>query len=103
MAGLVAQLARRKGAVAGSMTINSAGVASARERTLDARVGVIRLVVTDLTAVVALAGEAAALGLVGLVACVASTSAGIAASAPRITTAAPGVACGLLGPCVVAA
>jgi hypothetical protein len=61
VAGLVAQLARRGGAVASRMALKTAEIAGACERALDTRIGAVRLVVTDLAAVVALASEAATL------------------------------------------
>jgi hypothetical protein len=61
VAGLVAELARRGGAVASRMALKTAEIAGACERALDTRIGAVRLVVTDLAAVVALASEAATL------------------------------------------
>jgi hypothetical protein len=46
------------------MAVNTAGVTSAGELALDSLVGTVRLVVANLTAVVALSSYAAALGLV---------------------------------------
>jgi hypothetical protein len=65
MTWLVAQLAllRIGRAVASCMAFDTTSVASAVERTLDALVGTVRLVVADLAAVEALASQAATLGL----------------------------------------
>jgi hypothetical protein len=46
------------------VALDATSVAGAVERTLDALVGTVRLVVADLSAVVALAGETATLRLV---------------------------------------
>jgi hypothetical protein len=76
-------LLRVGGAVSGSVAFNTTGVASARERTLDALVGTVGLVVANLTAVEALAGETASLRLVGAVA---REVASLAAAACTIST-----------------
>jgi hypothetical protein len=47
------------------VALDTTSVAGAVERTLDALVGTVRLIVADLSAVVALAGETATLRLVG--------------------------------------
>jgi hypothetical protein len=70
-------------AVAGSVTLDTAGVASARERTLDTLVGAVSLVVANLAAVEALAGETVTFMLVGAVA---GKVAGLAAAACTIST-----------------
>jgi hypothetical protein len=62
---LVAELALLGRTATGRVALDTAEVASAVEGTLDALVGAVRLVVADLTAVEALAGQTAALGLVG--------------------------------------
>jgi hypothetical protein len=68
---LVAQLALLRVGRAGAsgVALNTTGVASTVERTLDALVSTVRLVVADLSAVEALASQAATLGLVGAFAC----------------------------------
>jgi hypothetical protein len=81
---LIAQLTLRRVGRAGTsrVALNTTGIASAIERTLDALVGAVRLVVANLSAVEALASQAATLRLVrafagevaGLVATVANVS-----------------------------
>lgn len=56
------------GALTRRVTLDTAGVAGAGERTLDALVGAVGFVVTNLAAVEAFSSEAAALGLVGTIA-----------------------------------
>jgi hypothetical protein len=61
---LLAELACLSRAVAGRMSFLAAEIACTSEGALDAGIGTVRLVVADLAAVVALASQASALGLV---------------------------------------
>jgi hypothetical protein len=81
---LVAQLALLGvgGALASRVALDTTRVAGAAEGTLDALVGAVRLVVADLSAVEALAGEAAALRLVGTFA---GEVAGLVAAAVKVS------------------